>query len=135
MKNILTVSTNYAFVDGLVDGQEYVIRVAASVHGVQTPYSAELKVTTTGAPLIAPAPHVTSYDETSVTLTRHRMHHYHNGNEMTKVFVRVTEEEGESRELEFPVLLLIFTQVLVLTSFEDHRFDFRQELFVRLAFC
>ena len=111
MKNELTVSTNYAFVDGLSIGQEYVIRVSAAVRGIQTPFSSEIKVTPSGAPLIAPAPRIVSFDETSVTLTRHRMRHYHNGNEMTKVFVRVVEEEGESRELEFPVVFPFLTNV------------------------
>lgn len=111
MNNELTVSTSYAFIDGLMEGKEYVIRVAASVHGMQTPFSAELKVIPSGAPLIAPAPHVLSYDETSVSLTRHHMRHYRNGNEMTKIFVRITEEEGDTRELEFPVVLNFFCYV------------------------
>lgn len=105
MTNTLTVSTNYAFIDGLSEGQEYTVRVAASVNGVQSPFSEEFKVTPSGAPLIAPAPRVMSYDETSVSLTRHHMRHYRNGNEMTKIFVRIGEVEGETRELEFPVVV------------------------------
>ena len=133
MTNELTVSSNYAFVDGLTVGQEYVIRVTASVHGVQTPYSAELKVTPSGAPLIAPAPRVMSFDESSVTLTRHHMRHYHNGNDMTKIFVRVSEEDGTSRELEFPVRVSSFLS-FVLSSSQDHRSHHGEELHLCLAF-
>ena len=103
MKNDLTVSTDYAFVDGLKIGEEYTIRVAASVHGVLTDYSSELKVTPSGAPIIAPAPRVLSFDETSVTLGRRHMRNYRNGNELKKVIVAVQEEGGESKELEFSV--------------------------------
>lgn len=133
MTNELTVSSNYAFVDGLSVGQEYVIRVTASVHGVETPSSTEFKVTPSGAPLIAPAPRVMSFDESSVTLTRHRMRHYHNGNDMTKIFVRVSEEDGTAREMEFPVRSS-YSFLLVLPSFEDHRSHHREELHLRLAF-
>lgn len=107
LQNTLTVSTNYAFVDGLVEGQEYILRVSASVHGVTTPFSNELKVTPSGAPIIAPAPHIVSYDENSVTLSRHHIRHYRNHNDFNKIFVRVTEESGTSRELEFAVFFLI----------------------------
>ena len=68
MKNNLSVSTEFAFIDGLAIDTEYTIRVSAMVNGVQSPY----------------------------------------GNEMTKIFVQVTEEEGESRELEFPVCFIQF---------------------------
>ena len=108
MKNNLSVSTEFAFIDGLAIDTEYTIRVSAMVNGVQSPYSNEIKVTPSGAPIIAPAPRVVSYDESSVSLTRQHMRHYRNGNEMTKIFVQVTEEEGESRELEFPVRFIKF---------------------------
>ena len=103
MPNKLTVSTDYAFIDGLLAGQEYTIRVAATVNNVQSAFSTELKVTPSGAPIIAPAPRVLSYDESSVTLGRRHMHHYRNGHELTKVIVEVLEEGGSSHELEFPV--------------------------------
>ena len=69
--------------------------------------SNELKVTPSGAPIIAPAPHIVSYDENSVTLSRHHIRHYRNHNDFNKIFVRVTEESGTSRELEFAVFFLI----------------------------
>ena len=102
MKNELSVSTNYAFVDGLVVGQEYTIRVQALVNGVVSSFSEALKVTPSGAPIIAPAPRVMSYDETSVTLSRHHMHHYRNGNEFTAITVQIKEEGGETKEWEYP---------------------------------
>lgn len=102
MTNNLSVSTDYAFVDGLEVGQEYTIRVQAVVNGVTSSFSEALKVTPSGAPIIAPAPRVVSYDETSVTLSRHHMRHYRNGNEFTTITVQVKEEGGETKEWEFP---------------------------------
>ena len=51
--------------------------------------------------------HIVSYDENSVTLSRHHIRHYRNHNDFNKIFVRVTEESGTSRELEFAVFFLI----------------------------
>jgi hypothetical protein len=103
MSNTLTVEEDYAFIDGLAAGTEYTIRVAAMVHGVQSMYSSAIKVTPTGAPIIAPAPRILSYDETSATLGRHHMRSYSNGNDLNKIVVLVQEEGAASRELEFPV--------------------------------
>ena len=103
MWNRLTVSSDYAFIDGLLAGEEYAIRVAATVNNVQSAFSTEVKVTPSGAPILAPAPRVLSYDESSVTLGRRHMHHYGNGHELSKVIVEVLEEGGSSRELEFAV--------------------------------
>ena len=82
MENDLSVPTNYAFVDGLKADVEYSIRVAARINGALTSYSNVLKVTPSGAPIIAPAPHVLSFDEASVTLGRRHMRHYRNGNDL-----------------------------------------------------
>ena len=111
MSNKLTVSTDYAFIDGLLAGQEYTIRVAATVNNVQSAYSSELKVTPSGAPIIAPAPRVLSFDESSVTLGRRHMHHYRNGHDLSKVIVEVLEEGGSSHELEFAVPSFLFAYV------------------------
>lgn len=108
MQNKLTVSTDYAFLDGLVAGEEYTLRVAATVNNVQSAFSREVKVTPSGAPIIAPAPRVLSYDESSVTLGRRHMHHYRNGHDLSKVLVEVLEEGGSSRELEFAVGWILF---------------------------
>ena len=62
MWNKLTVSSDYAFIDGLLAGEEYAIRVAATVNNVQSAFSTEVKVTPSGAPILAPAPRVLSYD-------------------------------------------------------------------------
>ncbi len=107
MENDLSVPTNYAFVDGLKADVEYSIRVAARINGALTSYSNVLKVTPSGAPIIAPAPHVLSFDETSVTLGRRHMRHYRNGNDLKKVIVAVQEEGGESKELEFSVAVVL----------------------------
>ena len=107
MENDLSVPTNYAFVDGLKADVEYSIRVAARIIGALTSYSNVLKVTPSGAPIIAPAPHVLSFDETSVTLGRRHMRHYRNGNDLKKVIVAVQEEGGESKELEFSVAIVL----------------------------
>lgn len=106
MTNELSVSSNYAFIDGLKADVEYTIRVAARIHGSLTSYSTPLKVTPSGAPIIAPAPHVISYDETSVTLGRHHMRHYRNGNDMKKVIVAIQEQGGEMKEMEFIVAIV-----------------------------
>ena len=72
-----------------------------------------MKVTPSGAPIIAPAPHIVSYDENSVTLSRHHIRHYRNHNDFNKIFVRVTEESGTSRELEFAVFFSFYFLFLV----------------------
>ena len=123
MKNELSVSTNYAFVDGLVVGQEYTIRVQALVNGVVSSFSEALKVTPSGAPIIAPAPRVVSYDETSVTLSRHHMHHYRNGNEFTTITVQIKEEGGETKEWEYPYNLPL--KVTGLASGKTYTFAWR----------
>lgn len=76
MENDYTVHTDFAFIDGLSMDTEYTIRVRAQANGVDSALSAPLKVTPTGAPIIAPAPRVVSYDETSVSLSRPHLHHY-----------------------------------------------------------
>ena len=88
-----------------VAGQEYSLRVSAKVDGVSSSFSSVLKVTPSGAPIIAPAPRVLSFDETSVSLSRHHLRHYNNGNDFTSIKVQVKEEGGFSKELEFPVSL------------------------------
>ena len=132
MSNKLTVTTDYAFIDGLLAGQEYVIRVAATVNNVQSAFSSDLKVTPSGAPIIAPAPRVLSYDESSVTLGRRHIHHYRNGHDLTKVIVRVVEASGAARELEFAVSFLVASDV-VPTPSEGVWTRAREDLHVRLA--
>ena len=80
----------------------YFTLFVALVNGVVSSFSEALKVTPSGAPIIAPAPRVMSYDETSVTLSRHHMHHYRNGNEFTAITVQIKEEGGETKEWEYP---------------------------------
>ena len=133
MSNKLTVTTEYAFIDGLLAGQEYVIRVAATVNNVQSAFSSDLKVIPSGAPIIAPAPRVLSYDESSVTLGRRHIQHYRNGHDLTKVVVRVVEEGGAARELEFAVSFCIVCDV-VPTPSEGVRAHARKDLHFRLAF-
>ena len=107
MANDYTVTTDYAFIDGLVAGQEYSVRVSAKVDGVNSAFSSILKVTPSGAPIIAPAPRVMSFDETSVSLSRHHLRHYNNGNDFTSIKVQVKEEGGLTKELDFPVVLKV----------------------------
>ena len=103
MENDYTVHTDFAFIDGLSIDTEYTIRVRAQANGVDSALSAPLKVTPTGAPIIAPAPRVVSYDETSVSLSRPHLHHYRNGNDFTRIYVQVIDSTGTRQELEFPV--------------------------------
>jgi len=103
MENDYTVHTDFAFIDGLSMDTEYTIRVRAQANGVDSALSAPLKVTPTGAPIIAPAPRVVSYDETSVSLSRPHLHHYRNGNDFTRIYVQVIDSTGARQELEFPV--------------------------------
>ena len=103
LENDLVVSTDYAFIDGLLPLQEYSIRVSATVQGVQSAFSEALKVTPSGAPVIAPAPQVIAYDESSVTLNRRHMRHYANGDDLNKIIVLVKEGDETTHELEFPV--------------------------------
>lgn len=103
MENDYTVHTDFAFIDGLSMETEYTIRVRAQANGVDSALSAPLKVTPTGAPIIAPAPRVVSYDETSVSLSRPHLHHYRNGNDFTRIYVQVIDSTGARQELEFPV--------------------------------
>ena len=133
MENDYTVHTDFAFIDGLTIGTEYTIRVRAQANGLESALSTPLKVTPTGAPIIAPAPRVVSYDETSVSLSRPHLHHYRNGNDFTRIYVQVTDSTGARQELEFPVFLFLsFHQVL--PSGAHQRSSPRRALQLQLAF-
>ena len=90
-----------------VNRTEFLLCFYASIPDFTSPFSHASQVPPSGAPIIAPAPHIVSYDENSVTLSRHHIRHYRNHNDFNKIFVRVTEESGTSRELEFAVFFLI----------------------------
>lgn len=133
MENDYTVKTDFAFVDGLSIGTEYTIRVRAHADGMDSAFSTPLKVTPSGAPIIAPAPRVVSYDETSVSLSRPHLHHYRNGNDFTRIYVLVTDSTGARQELEFPVSAFLLSH-FVLAAGAHQRSSPRRALQLQLAF-